>query len=132
MKKFVIRRLLAKNWFWITAFVVIAIGFTLTFITIDFLGNLHFLIKLFLAAMFSVFISHTVLRIFRFLIVKINGAPFKVGDFVRILNGPYRNQLVEVDEVWKERKQVRVNLNGIATKKNEDIFSNIEIINIKK
>jgi transcription antitermination factor NusG len=55
-----------------------------------------------------------------------------LGDFVRILNGSYRNQLVEVDEVWKERKQVRVNLNGIATKKNEDIFSDIEIINIKK
>ena len=132
MKKFVIRRLLAKNWLWITAFVVIAICFTLTFITINFPGNLHFLIKLFLAAMFSVFITHTVLRIFRFLIVKINGGPFKVGDTVLILNGPYSNQIVGVNEVWKERKQVRVNLNDIAKKKNEDIFSDIEIINIKK
>src|SRR5579863_3153360 len=34
-----------------------------------------------------------------------NGAPFHEDDWVRILIGPYKGQVVRVYEVWKERNQ---------------------------
>jgi hypothetical protein len=39
---------------------------------------------------------------------KLNGAPFRVGDRVRILVGPYRDRVAEVYAVWSERGQVCV------------------------
>jgi hypothetical protein len=54
---------------------------------------------------------------------KLNGAPFNVGDRVRILVGPRRDQVVRIYAVWKERNQVRVELDDLAKEKVKDIFS---------
>jgi hypothetical protein len=45
-----------------------------------------------------------------------NGAPFHPGDYVQILVGPNRGQVVPVDVVWTERGQVCLNL-GVPRKK---------------
>ena len=36
---------------------------------------------------------------------RFTGAPFRVGDHVRILVGPYRNRVVEVYDVWDSRRR---------------------------
>ena len=41
---------------------------------------------------------------------RLAGAPFRVGDHVRILVGPYRNRVVEVYDVWDSRRQICVRL----------------------
>jgi len=53
---------------------------------------------------------------------KINGAPFREGDRVRILVGPHRDRIASVYAVWKERNQVRVALDEQAYKDVKDVF----------
>lgn len=53
---------------------------------------------------------------------KLNGAPYQVGDPVRILVGPHRNRLTRIYEVWKERRQVRVELDQQARESVKDVF----------
>ncbi len=57
----------------------------------------------------------------------INGAPFVVGDRVRILTGPYRDQISDVYEVWGHRNQLRVDLDSEARSKVGDVFSFTEV-----
>ena len=123
MKRFVIRRFLVKDWLWKIAFVIIAVSLTLIFVAIDILSNMQFWIILILAATMSVFFTYIILRVLWFLFVRINGGPFKIGDTVQILSGPYRNKITMVYEVWKERSEVRLNLNDKAKNKYEDVFS---------
>jgi hypothetical protein len=54
---------------------------------------------------------------------KLNGAPFHVGDHVRILVGPHRDHVGQVYAVWDERRQVRVELDAEAKKDCSDVFS---------
>ena len=56
-----------------------------------------------------------------------NGAPFQIGDQVRILAGPHRDRLVQVYAVWEERHQVRVELDGPAKAEFKDVFGYNEI-----
>ena len=58
---------------------------------------------------------------------RLNGAPFSVGDRVRILVGPHRDRVVEIYELWDERLQVRVNLDPESKDKVKDVFSYNEI-----
>ncbi len=51
------------------------------------------------------------------------GAPFHIGDRVRILVGPHRDRVVEIYEVWECRCQVRVKLDAQAEKEVRDVFS---------
>lgn len=39
-----------------------------------------------------------------------NGAPFHVGDMVRVLVGKHRDRVVRVYQVWESRDQVRMEL----------------------
>jgi hypothetical protein len=64
--------------------------------------------------------------IFR-VIAKINGAPFRAGDWVRILSGSHRDRIVCVYAVWDERGQLRVELDEQAKKGAKDVFSYFEI-----
>jgi len=57
----------------------------------------------------------------------LNGAPFSVGDRVRILAGPHSGRVVRVYEVWSERCQVRVELDEQAKKEFTDAFSYTQI-----
>lgn len=61
------------------------------------------------------------------IIGKLNGAPFHEGDLVRVLIGPYRDRVVRVYDVWKERNQVRVELGEQERKEVTDVFSFVEI-----
>ena len=55
---------------------------------------------------------------------RFNGAPFHAGDRVRILVGPHRDRVVKICDVWKERGEVRVELNALEAK---DVFSFTQI-----
>lgn len=59
---------------------------------------------------------------------RINGAPFREGDTVRILSGRYRGTVAEVYAVWLERGQFRVDLGEDARKKVEDVFSPTDVL----
>jgi hypothetical protein len=58
---------------------------------------------------------------------KIAGAPFQVGDRVRILVGPHRDRIVEVYDVWQSRRQIRVWLDSEAEKNVTDVFGNSQV-----
>ena len=53
----------------------------------------------------------------------LNGAPFHVGDRVRILVGPHRDRVVQVYAVWIERSQVCVELDELSKTEAKDVFS---------
>ena len=52
----------------------------------------------------------------------INGAPFHDGDWVYVLVGPHRKQVVQVYEVWAERHQARVYIGDHAKEDFSDVF----------
>jgi len=52
--------------------------------------------------------GYLILRPIYYFRAKLNGAPFHVGDRVRILVGPYRDRVAEIYAVWSERGQVGV------------------------
>jgi len=54
---------------------------------------------------------------------RLAGAPFRVGDRVRILVGPHRNRVVEIYDVWDSRRQIRVRLDAESETKVRDVFS---------
>lgn len=58
-----------------------------------------------------------------YLRARLNGAPFHIGDRVRILVGPHQDRTVQVYEVWAERRQVRVDLDAQTEKDVTDVFS---------
>jgi len=63
---------------------------------------------------------------------KINGAPFHLGDAVRILVGPYRDRVGYIYAMWIERNQVRVELNEQAKNDVTDVFGYNEICRERK
>jgi hypothetical protein len=54
---------------------------------------------------------------------RLNGAPFSIGDRVRILVGRHSGGIVEIYAVWEERRQVRVKLDTQAKEEVTDVFS---------
>ena len=56
-----------------------------------------------------------------------NGAPFSVGDRVRILVGAHRDAVVRVYQVWESRNQVRVELGEQEKKDTKDVFSYYQV-----
>jgi hypothetical protein len=59
---------------------------------------------------------------------RINGEPFVVGDQVRILVGPNRDRVVQVYSVWRDRRQVRVELDPTSKAKFNDIFPSLRFV----
>ena len=56
-----------------------------------------------------------------------NGAPYRVGDYVRVVARRQRGQVARVYEVWAERNQVRLELGEVARERVEDVFSYLEV-----
>jgi hypothetical protein len=56
-----------------------------------------------------------------------NGAPFRVGESVRLLAGSHTGRVVRIYDVWAERSQVRVELGELARNRVEDVFSHVEV-----
>lgn len=56
-----------------------------------------------------------------------NGAPFRVGDHVRILAGRHKDRVVRVYSDWKD-DSVRVELGADEKEKFKDIFSAIQLL----
>ena len=77
----------------------------------------------FLALLFGVLFVPPIYQ----LLGKLNGAPFQVGDQVRILVGPHRDRVVPIYAVWKDRLQVRVELDEQAKKDVTDVFSHTQV-----
>jgi len=57
----------------------------------------------------------------------VNGAPFRAGDRVRILDGPYRDEVRIVYDVWNERGEVRLDFGPHAKEEFADVFSYLSI-----
>lgn len=56
-----------------------------------------------------------------------NGAPYVVGDSVRVLARRQRGRVTRVYAVWAERNQVRLELGEIAMERVGDVFSYVEV-----
>lgn len=56
-----------------------------------------------------------------------NGAPYRVGEDVRVLARRRSGQVAQVSEVWAERCQVRLDLGQVARQRVEDVFSYFEV-----
>ena len=57
----------------------------------------------------------------------VNGGPFREGDSVRILVGPYKDRVVRIYEVWSERNQIRVDLGKPSEAAYSDVFSVLQV-----
>jgi hypothetical protein len=56
-----------------------------------------------------------------------NGAPYRVGDYVRVLVRRHRGRVVRVYDLWAERHQVRVELGDEERERVTDVFSYVEV-----
>ena len=133
MGYFAIRRIFAMAWFWLVAFVLTATAVTLALVIgFGFPKGMKLVLVLSLAAALAVIITRAILRVALFLVIRANGGPFKTGDTVQILVGPYRHRTSQVYEEWREREQVKVDLGETAKEKVEDIFSHNELVKANK
>jgi hypothetical protein len=66
------------------------------------------------------------------LLIRMHGAPFQCGDYVRILRGSHKNRVVRIYEIWLERDQVRVDLGENEEKNFTDLFSFLSIRKIQE
>jgi hypothetical protein len=57
----------------------------------------------------------------------VNGAPFQVGDRVRILDGPHRDEVRTIYTVWDERGEVRLDFGPHAKEEFADTFSYLSV-----
>ena len=130
MKPYPIQRLLANDWFFVTAFLGIAISVGL-FVSMDVYGEDGFFVSIMTGATCGFLLSYFPLLILAYIVSKLNGAPFRKGDIVQILVREHAGKTVTVYEEWKDRKQVRVDLGERAKNELKDIFSFIEIRRIK-
>ncbi len=62
----------------------------------------------------------------------LNGAPFHVGESVRVLVGPHRDQVFEIYDIWYERHQVRVKIGKQEQKQTIDVFSYDQVCRERK
>jgi hypothetical protein len=62
-------------------------------------------------------------RIFFIIFSRLNGAPFREGEMVRILTGPHRDCLTRIYAVWDERGSVRAEIDDQAKKDVKDVFT---------
>jgi hypothetical protein len=97
-----------------------------SFPAISVLSDWHFLLLILLC---SPLVFFGLLRATSFVLnpvydlgAKLNGAPFHVGDSVRILVGPYRGRVVRIYSVWHERRQICVDLGEQAKNDSTDTF----------
>ena len=58
---------------------------------------------------------------------KLNGAPFREGERVRVLIAPHRDRVLEVYAVWQDRHQVRAWLDEQHNNDVTDVFSYHEV-----
>jgi hypothetical protein len=56
-----------------------------------------------------------------------NGAPFRVGESVRLLTGPHAGRVVRVYEIWAERNEIRVDLGEQARDRVEDVYAYVQV-----
>lgn len=86
-----------------------------------------FVVSLLLAPVFFAFlgipVAFIVLVPLYYIGDRLAGAPFRVGDRVRILIGPHRDRIVEIYEVWESRRQIRVILDAESEREVRDVFS---------
>jgi hypothetical protein len=140
MKPSLIQYISARDWplkvyfsLWATFGVVVALTLcqpTLTLFS-DWKYFLLFAVSVLLAPALFFFLSllFAVIFVVPFYRIadRINGAPFRIGDHVRILSGPHQGRLVKIYELWESRQQIRVDLDPNARKEVTDIFSYIEV-----
>jgi hypothetical protein len=132
--------LFAKDWPLKVYFAVVAIlGVWVAVVTChpsvamfrDWLYLLLFIVSIVVAPVLFCFLSLPcacmVLGPLYYFRARLNGAPFRVGDRVRILVGPHRDRIVQVYDVWGERRQVRVDLDAQTEKDVTDVFSFTQI-----
>lgn len=56
-----------------------------------------------------------------------NGGPFRVGDTVQILNGPYKGKVTQVYQIG-QHESVRLRLGEEEEKSFKDIFADVELL----
>jgi hypothetical protein len=92
----------------------------------DWVFCVFFIVSLLVAPVFfaysSVIFAAFVMLPLYYLGRRLAGAPFHVGDRVRILVGPHRDRVVEIYDVWESRCEVRVSLDAESKKDVRDVF----------
>ncbi len=122
-----IRQLLAHDWVWSIALwtAILAIGLTVGMNIYTKTNNL--VIAALCAATGGFVYSYIPLFILMRFIMKLNGAPFHIGDRVQILTGSHRGKIESVYEIWKDHKEVRLDLGQQAKNEVKDVFSFLQI-----
>ena len=59
-----------------------------------------------------------------------NGAPFAIGDRVRVLGGPHRGLVTRIHACWPTRRQVRIDLGEDARRKVTDVVSEWQVCRV--
>jgi hypothetical protein len=62
---------------------------------------------------------------------KRNGGPFKPGDLVQVISGPYRNRVARVYSTW-QCETVRVDLGEEAKQQFKDIFAAYQLLCVER
>lgn len=125
-----LQNIFARNGVWVASFFGIAVVFTLVMaIQASGLGEMFGLVVA--GAAPGAMISWISLKILLHVRIWINGGPFRKGELVQVIAGPYAGRIAAVYDEWPSINKVRIDLGESEWKERKDVFPNIQLCRVK-
>jgi hypothetical protein len=125
-----LQNIFARNGVWVASFFGIAVVFTLVMaIQASGLGEMFGLVVA--GAAPGAMISWISLKILLHVRIWINGGPFRKGELVQVIAGPYAGRIAAVYDEWPSINKVRIDLGESEWKERKDVFSHIQLCRVK-
>lgn len=125
-----LQNIFARDVTWVASFFGTAVVFTLVMaIQASALGEMFGLVVV--GAATGAVISWISLKILWHIRVWINGGPFRKGELVQVIAGPYAGRIAAVYEEWPSRNEVRIDLGESEWNEVKDVFSHVQLCRVK-
>ncbi|MCK9315557.1 MAG: KOW motif-containing protein [Verrucomicrobia bacterium] len=82
-------------------------------------------------AIIALGLSRYFFKIFQHIRVWINGGPFRKGELVQVIAGPYAGRIAAVYEEFPSVDEVRIDLGESEWKERKDVFSHVQLCRVK-
>lgn len=122
-----LQKFFAVEWVWTVGFATIAVIVALRIGVLGYPDLKQMLVLTLAGAVGGTVLPWAVIRVVWKIRIRINGGPFREGDWVEVITGSQAGKIGRVYEVWPARNQVRVDLGQSARRERRDIFVTTQI-----
>ncbi|MFN3409053.1 MAG: hypothetical protein ACK45B_08685 [Limisphaerales bacterium] len=125
-----LQKFFAVEWVWTVGFAAIAVIVALSIGVLGYPDLKHMLVLTLAGAAGGTVLSWAVVRVVWEMRIRINGGPFREGDWVQVIRGRNAGRIVRVYETWPSRNQVRLDMGESAQREKEDFFLTVQVCHV--